>query len=228
MDPWRSLDAVLAAIERGPRPDLLLVTGDLTQDLGEPVLTQLRDRLASLADRVLALPGNHDDPEVLAQVFPGSPLDTRATSHELGGWQLLLMDTSRPGWVGGEMGAQRLEALEFLVQDRRPILCAGHHPPLACGSAWLDAIGLKDGATLLARLARHPQVRGMLFGHIHQALDRRQDGLRLLGTPATSFQFRPGRAQFALDTRRPGYRTVKLWPDGRMTSRVSRVALPAA
>lgn len=123
------------------------------------------------------------------------------------------------------MGVQRLEALEFLLHEG-PALCAGHHPPLACGSAWLDAIGLEDGATLLAWLKRHPQVRGMLFGHIHQALDRRQGALRLLGTPATSFQFRPGRARFALDTRLPGYRTVKLWPNGRLTSRVSRVAVP--
>lgn len=169
MDPWRSLDAVLAAIGRGPRPDLLLVSGDLTQDLGKPVLARLRERLVPLADRVLALPGNHDDPEALARVFPGSPVDTGATSHSLGEWQLLLMDTSRPGRVEGEMGVQRLEALEFLLHEG-PALCAGHHPPLACGSAWLDAIGLEDGATLLAWLKRHPQVRGMLFGHIHQAL----------------------------------------------------------
>jgi len=223
MDPWQTLDAVLAHIRKGPRPDLLLVSGDLTQDLGEPVLRALRDRLTPLADRVLALPGNHDDPEALARVFPGSPVDTAATSHVLGEWQLLLMDTSRPGEAGGEMGGQRLEALEFLLGEG-PVLCAGHHQPAPAGSAWLDAIGLRDGAALLARLARRPQVQGMLFGHVHQTFDRRYEGLRLLGTPATCFQFRPGRARFALDPgRRPGYRTVRLWPDGRLTSRVVRV-----
>ena len=63
----------------------------------------------------------------------------------------------------------------------------------------------------------------MLWGHVHQAFDAVQDGLVLMGSPATCFQFLPG-DDFGVDTGPPGYRRLVLHPDGRIESEVVWVA----
>ena len=55
-------------------PDLLLATGDLSEDGSRTSYLALRNYLKPLGIPVLALPGNHDDPGLLAEVFPGSPV----------------------------------------------------------------------------------------------------------------------------------------------------------
>jgi Icc protein len=49
--------------------------------------------------------------------------------------------------------------------------------------------------------------------------------LRLLSTPSTCAQFRPGSDSFAIDERPPGYRWLDLRADGRLDTEV--VWLPA-
>ena len=40
-------------------------------------------------------------------------------------------------------------------------------------------------------LAHHPQVRGVLCGHVHQEYDALHQGVRFLATPSTCIQFMP-------------------------------------
>jgi Icc protein len=81
-------------------------------------------------------------------------------------------------------------------------------------SRWLDGVGLQNGAAFMALLRRFPQVRGVVFGHVHQAYDAMHDGVRLLATPSTCSQFKPGSDDFALDARPPAWRRLALHPDG--------------
>ena len=60
----------------------------------------------------------------------------------------------------------------------------------------------------------HSNVRGVLWGHVHQSLDSFVHGVRFMATPATCAQFLPGSADFAIDNRPPGYRVLELMPDG--------------
>lgn len=81
-------------------------------------------------------------------------------------------------------------------------------------------MGLRDGAALLEQLRHHPEVRGLVSGHVHQASDQSLGGLRLLTTPSTCAQFLPGSEDFALDTRPPGWRWLELHADGRIETQV--------
>ena len=51
--------------------------------------------------------------------------------------------------------------------------------PLPTGAAWLDTMILGNAEEFFALLARFPQVKAVVFGHIHQAMDVSRDGLRL-------------------------------------------------
>jgi Icc protein len=84
---------------------------------------------------------------------------------------------------------------------------------------------LVDNASeLLALTARHPQVRSILWGHIHQEFDRALNGIRYLGTPSTCIQFTPKKIGFGVDGTPPGYRWLALLPNGEIKTGVERLA----
>lgn len=224
-----SFDAVLAAaLRRYPDCAALALGGDLVDDESVAGYRRLDARLHALGRPVLAMAGNHDDPTRMQQ-----HLGT-ATVHgvlDLGGWRLIALDSHQPGTASGRLGETRIEALAHTLgaSPDRPTLVFVHHPPVAVGSAWVDAIGLEDGDALRACLAGQPQVRAVVCGHAHQAARMDCGGFECLVTPSTMRQFRPGATTFALDPKRgPGYRGIRLYADGRWQTRVHRVATGAA
>ena len=98
-----------------------------------------------------------------------------------------------------------------------------HHPPFLVNSEWLDSSTLQNPEELFAVLARYPQVKLVLFGHIHQEFDREFKGIRYLGSPSTCIQFKPKSEKFGLDVVEPGFRLLKLYPDGKVETQVERV-----
>jgi hypothetical protein len=67
-----------------------------------------------------------------------------------------------------------------------------HHPPFAIGVPAADAIGLpaQDRHALAAVLARHPQVLGVVAGHVHRAVAGMIAGRPALTAPSTYAQLR--------------------------------------
>lgn len=106
-----------------------------------------------------------------------------------------------------------------------------HHNPVPLHSEWLDTMILENADALFERLRRYAQVRAMLWGHVHQAYDATLPlaqgtpgrELRMLATPATSFQFGPGSQDFSLDAAAPGYRWITLHASGDISTDVVRV-----
>jgi len=94
---------------------------------------------------------------------------------------------------------------------------------VAVQSAWLDDLMLKNGEALLQQLARHQQVKAVLFGHIHQEFEAYCQGRHLLACPAGTRQFLPRSPSFALDDRLPGYRWIKLKSDGQINTGIRRL-----
>ncbi len=70
---------------------------------------------------------------------------------------------------------------------------------------------------------RHAQVKGVLFGHIHQDFERRRNSVLYLGSPSTCIQCHPSNDEFTLDHRNPGYRWLELYSDGAIRTGVRRV-----
>lgn len=219
-----SFAAVLEDI-RQQTPDAVLATGDLVHDESAAGYSRMASALHKLRVPVCYLPGNHDDPQYLQTSF--APLGEAAPARvRLGNWQLMLLDDRLPGQPAGEVPQDQLDQLAYwLVHHPEPALIALHHPPVPVGSRWLDAMGLRNGPTLLKLVALHPQVCAIVCGHIHQALDMRVNGVRILAVPSTGRQFLPHSDSFAEDNEAlPGYRRLWLHADGRLETDVVRVA----
>lgn len=226
----RDSDAQLAAVledlqRQYPAPDLMLVTGDLVEVPEAPAYERLVRHLSGLPAPLLALAGNHDDRTLAHPIFTQAGHGFEG-ERVIGPWLILAVDSSYPGHAAGRVPAAELQRIEDSIA-RHPahwVLVAVHHPVVAIGSEWMDRIGLLNGEDFLARLTPHSRVRACVFGHIHQAFDQMHGDLRLLGGPATCVQFRPGSRDFALDPEDAGYRVLHLHPDGRLETRVERVA----
>jgi len=224
---WARLDAVIAWIEAGPLPDAILLTGDLADLPDAAVYRDLAERLERLPIPVLPLPGNHDDPALLAAHLPAAPVAEPSVRH-CGDWAIVLLDSQRPGECGGYLGAERLAALATrLAAIQAPhCLIAVHHPPVPIGSPWMDVIGLADGSALIDLLARDGRVRAVVWGHVHQRHESRQHGMHLLACPATRVQFVPRATACQTEDARPAFRWLDLHPDGRVETGVVRLPEP--
>lgn len=207
--PWQQFELVLAAVI-AERPDMVVFSGDVSQDETAASYALARQALALLPCPWVWIPGNHDQ---LALMQAEHPL---VDEVDLTQWRLLLLDTQVVGQPYGELGDERLASLaERLEEDDRPTLIVMHHPPVDVGAVWMDAIGLQDRDAFWQLLSHHPQVKLILFGHTHQAYAQQYQladaKIGVYGCPAIADQFLPGAEQFAIDeASRPGYRVIDL------------------
>lgn len=231
---WDSLAAVLVEARRCcPRPDLIVVTGDVAHDEVTTTYVALRELLGDWLPRCRFLPGNHDlragFRAAFAELFPraygagewdeSAPLSWAVS---LGQWRLLGLDTHIPGQVTGRLGEWQKEWLRRQLRDfaGRPTLVFQHHPPARIGTPWVDDLGLENAGEL-AEIVRGSSVRAVIAGHVHQDCDVEWSGIRVLTTPSTAVQFRPATLQLEVDAQPPGYRVIRL-SNQDWTTRVMR------
>ena len=218
--------AVLDHVRKDSRwpPDAIVVTGDIVQDGSRAGYQRFRETLEAFGLPVFCIPGNHDDPVLMTELLSTPPFQLCGDA-KLGEWRVMFLNTFQKGEEAGAVGRDGLAVLEESLSrysDEQILICM-HHQPLAMGSPWLDGVGLRDAQEFLEIIDRHDQVRGVLWGHVHQASDRQRNNVRFLSTPSTCFQFLPDRDLCEYDTRPPGLRWLVLEPDGKITTEVARV-----
>ncbi len=221
----KSLKAVIERLtELQPKPNILLLTGDLSQDETDASYQRLKNLIAPLDIPTYWLPGNHDNLPAMEQILNQQP-NLADKSFAVGGWQFLLLSSWLPGCVHGELSSASLEWLDRQLQlvGEQPTLIALHHPPCLIHSVWMDEIKLKNPEEFFAVIDRYPQVKLVLFGHIHQVFEDSRRGVSYLGSPSTCVQFKPKSVKFAIDNIQPGFRLLSLLPDGTFETRIERV-----
>lgn len=192
--PARRLEhAVHAVAALQPRPAALLLSGDLADDPSAAAYEQAHACLAPLGLPVYAIPGNHDDRDMLRARFGPAPAPAGAPVRfavDCGPLRLVGCDSSAPGHVDGALGGEQLGWLEetLALAPATPTLLALHHPPVLTGVRSMDAIALAaaDRAALEALLALHPQVQTITCGHVHTTMTTTFAGRALLICPSTN------------------------------------------
>ncbi|HHJ1296095.1 3',5'-cyclic-AMP phosphodiesterase [Pseudomonas sp. P1B16] len=218
-----SLRHVVAQVQREqPAIDLLLCTGDLSQDASVASYEAFRELTAGFGVATRWLPGNHDEARVMADIAQGTDLVQAVT--DIGGWRIVMLDSAVAGATHGLLEEAQLSLLEGALKtagERHCLVCF-HHQPVDIGCAWIAPIGLRNAQALFGIVERYPQVRGLLWGHVHQPWDEMREGLRLLATPSTCIQFAAHSEDFKVSEEQPGYRWLRLHADGRLETGVER------
>lgn len=221
-----TLNAVLEKMAQLPTPpEALLLTGDLSQDETAASYERLRAMITPFQVPTYWIPGNHDRPSEMEAVLTADPWST-AKSFQAGNWNVVLLDSQLPDHTEGKLSADSLDWLDQQLQRHSDkfALVALHHPPCEIGSAWMDELSLTNPDDLLAVLDRHPQVRLVIFGHIHQEFVAQRGKVTFLGCPSTCIQFQPNQVNLAIDQTQPGFRWLELHPDGQINTQVVRIA----
>jgi 3',5'-cyclic AMP phosphodiesterase CpdA len=206
------LRAVIRRLIDGPnRPDLLLMTGDLTE-AGEPdSYARLAEAVSDCPFPVWAMAGNHDEREELLAAFPQTPSEGGFVHYvlDLSGLRLIVLDTLEPGRHGGAFCEARVAWLRAqLSRDMvTPTYIAMHHPPFESGITWLDSAATEPWIARFAKAVEgFPQIRGIIAGHLHRTIHTQWNGLSLsvcLSTaPAVALDLSP------IDEDRPDMREL--------------------
>lgn len=213
------IDEVLTA---HGQPDLILATGDLAQDGSEEAYRVFGKSLQVFACDSAWLAGNHDHAETFQKIAGEFQADRRRIVQ--GGWQCILLDSSVPGKVYGELAQSELDYLDSALSECSdlPTLVTLHHHPVDIGSDWMEGIGLRNREAFWQVVDRYPQVKVVLWGHIHQEHTLQRNGVRLLATPSTCIQFTSGSSQFSVEPLPPGYRWFELMASGDFNTEVRR------
>ena len=176
--------------EKGIRPDIYLMTGDLA-DEGE---AGCYEDLASIMDKtgvpVVYLPGNHDNRQdfrriLLHQAPDDSPIDQ---VHWHNGLRIVSLDSVVPGADWGMIGKESVgflaEALASPASDGT--IVALHHPPVDSLVEELTRTSLRNREALAEAIAGS-DVRLVVCGHYHHEGGGTIGKVPVWVSPAVSF-----------------------------------------
>ena len=195
IDTALHLRQTVRSIERmRPRPDVVLITGDLVENGDDAAYQHFIDLISPLKMPTYVIPGNHDDPQVMlasfsaTSHFPASdetcqfvvddfPFTIIALNSHSEGTELPELDETRLNWL-----------LHQLDCTDKPVLLALHHPPMTTGIELIDMGGSEWFQGLKSALAVHRQVKLVICGHCHTDLYGQIAGVPVYMAGATSHQ----------------------------------------
>lgn len=176
-----------------PAPDVVLLSGDVTED-GTPAAYEMALALLSdIKQPLIVIPGNHDDRETFRAHFVGMEyLPTSGPLHcclsSLGPIRIVGLDVTVPGEHHGALDDDVIDWLDrALAQEPdRPTLIMMHQPPFRSGIPYLDAYRCFGEERLKKLLSRYPMVESIVCGHVHRFMQRRFAGTVVCTAPSTA------------------------------------------
>jgi 3',5'-cyclic AMP phosphodiesterase CpdA len=175
-----------------PRPDIVLLSGDLVEKGTAPEYAKLRQLIDRLQMPAFVIPGNHDDRDAFREAFRDHDyLPDLGPMHYVvdgGPVRIVALDVTIPGLHHGEIDETAAQWLDGVLaaEPARPTLIMMHQPPFDTGVPYLDLYACREGARLSEVVARHRQVERIVCGHVHRFMMLRFGGTILCTAPSTT------------------------------------------
>lgn len=190
----RRLNMVIDHINAmAPRPDLLIVSGDLVENGDDKRAYRHMEALVKRwQGPLLWAVGNHDSRDGLRDVLPEVPLDENGFIQfeaEHGGLRFVVVDTLDPGRHGGMVCEARAKWLRTRLREKKdmPTIVVMHHPPVDTGIAWMSALPCEEWVQRVEKAIRPAkQVVAILAGHVHRPIATGFAGKRLVVAASTA------------------------------------------
>ncbi|MEQ9888720.1 phosphodiesterase [Pectobacterium zantedeschiae] len=221
-DPELQLKAAIADINAYHRDaDLVVISGDLSDDGSAASYAFLASTLAELQVPWCVTMGNHDDREMFLVQFP-TLVDENGFVQSVtavGDDRVILLDSLHAGEVAGTLCSVRLAWLEQQLQaaEGKNVFLFLHHPPVSIGLPALDSVRLApEAADALYQVChRVGNVRHISAGHVHRPASGSWRGMSFSTIRGTNHQsalrFAPG---FEVSLEAPQYAIFLTTEDG--------------
>ena len=217
-----------------PKPDLVLVTGDITYSGQLEEVECAAALLDALHCPYFIIPGNHDSRESLWSVFGGGSCPSSYQGFlnyviEAYPIRLIGLDSTVPGEAGGEICPARLSWLDTRLSEdtEKPTIIFMHHPPVKFGVLETDVDGFVGAQSLGDVIEKYGNIKTILCGHIHLQAHVAWRGTVIATAPSLGLRLaldltlqQPSR--FFLDA--PGYLLHYWHPEGNLVSHAVSVA----
>jgi Icc protein len=210
---------IILHLVRKWNPALVLLTGDVSEDGSRESYERTSGLFAQTGVPVLALPGNHDDIEMMSRYFRMGPWDGPYVT-EVENWTLILLDSTEPDRISGCFSTSYLKRVQASLQNKDGgyTLVALHHQPVPVGAPWIDRYMLESPQRFIEVIDQSPRVRCIGWGHVHHDFQLQRKGVTLLGAPSTAANSIPGAQRFTLDPAGPACRWLELSPRGEVVT----------
>ncbi len=211
-----------------PQPDLIMLTGDLSNHGNEADYIRVRETLDTLNVPIYIIPGNHDRRDRLRRIFPDHDYwtDEKFLHYTIEEYPLriIALDTLLEGSHEGMMDQERLDWLEARLQeDGRKTAVFMHHPPFKTGLYYPDTLMCRNGDAFGDVIARYPHIQAIICGHVHRDVTTFWRGVPAYVTGSATFA--NGLILYPVDDVDPLFEppTCRLfvWEDDRLTSHLS-------
>ncbi|WP_421780772.1 phosphodiesterase [Kiloniella litopenaei] len=179
-----------------PRPDLVVVSGDISNHGNEEDYTRAKTLLDTMALPYFVMPGNHDTRESLRKLFhddgylpnQGTFLQYTIEQYPL---RLIMLDSLEVGAHHGLICDERLQWLNNKLTDapERPTLIFMHHPPAKLQLPYQDGMRCFNGEKLAKIIENHNQILGIACGHTHRDSVANWANTVLFVTPSATFSY---------------------------------------
>ncbi|MCK0102745.1 phosphodiesterase [Pseudohalocynthiibacter sp. F2068] len=212
--------------------DVVLVSGDLSDDGSVQSYERFKALLAPLDLPIHVVPGNHDAREPMRGAFADHlPTDGPLNWIErVGDLVLIGLDTLVEGFGHGTLSPQTLSFLEDALSKAKgaPVLLAMHHPPFPSDIDFMDKIGLTNSHAFRDIVSDHAGALRIVCGHIHSMMVTDVGGHIAISAPSPC-------STFAYDRRSDapvGFMTLEdgcllhRWDAGFQSIRIGPVAGP--
>lgn len=191
----KRLDQTLRALSAlKPRPDLLMMTGDLA-DTGDDSVSyrRLKSAVSNLPFPVWYCMGNHDSRDPFVKHFPHVPMADGFVQYVIEDYpvRIIVLDTLEVGRHGGGFCEVRANWLRDRLAEApdRPTILVLHHPPIESGLSWMTENPEAEWVVRLRDIvSAHPNIVAMLAGHLHRPVVTEWAGTTLAVCPSTAPQ----------------------------------------
>ncbi len=220
---YSNLVNVLQRIKQLDRVDVIVFTGDLTQDHSEESyqLFVSAFETTEITTPVYFLAGNHDEPELLELYLASKPFH-QGNIIETTSWQILLV-ASKSETPAGFVSEQQFDKLNGEINGNKAQLLLMHHHPVNVGF-FIDRHGLKNKTRFHQFINEHSSIAAVGCGHVHQALTLPitlpAKNVPLFTCPATSIQFDKHSDTVAKNGQGPGFQCFTLKENRQLSSEV--------
>jgi 3',5'-cyclic-AMP phosphodiesterase len=173
-------------------PDLVLVTGDLTDEGRAIEYEHALELFGRSRIPYRIIPGNHDHRERLRTIFSEHRYlpKTGSLHYCLEDWpvRVIALDTSVAGLHHGAIDTEGLAWLNETLKTNpdKPTLVLMHHPPFTSGIPYLDEYSFREPEELRAIIQAAPNVEAVLVGHVHRHMTHRWAGTLVIACPSSA------------------------------------------
>lgn len=178
------------------KPDLVFLTGDVSQDESVESYELAISHLEKLDLPIYWIHGNHDDLEKMKPVFDASKKTVQLKKLATQFWDFISLNTCRRGTDKGYVEDSEiklfLDKLEKSRKDKKRVAILMHHHPFPVKTPLIDDCILQSSDEFLSALHEYTEIVLIMCGHVHGDYKIHLKQQVLETCPATCFQWIKG------------------------------------